>query len=257
MLTEAEQHVIDRQFVEYPAGYELRRYIGGLTAPTAFDFDAEGNRIVVQGGLGDYDPTIIGFRPDGTKFDIFPLARRIPLSFGSGGLQDVWASRRRRLLPRQNLTSLIATATATASSPPSTTTAGTEPSLPVSPPKGEYGVTQIAVDTRSGQLYFGVGTATNSGVVGMDDWEIGWVKEHPEVCDKLGNDRVRTTGQRFDTPNPSALWFASEIAVTGPFQPFNVSNQTLIRKRTDKVNGVIYSIPSGRRHAQDRGHRNS
>src|SRR5947209_7679549 len=35
VLSRAEQHVIDRQFVEYPAGFEFRRYIAGLDAPTA------------------------------------------------------------------------------------------------------------------------------------------------------------------------------------------------------------------------------
>ena len=34
-----------------------------------------------------------------------------------------------------------------------------------------------------GLLYFGVGTATNSGVVGPDNADFGWLKRHPELCD--------------------------------------------------------------------------
>src|SRR5256714_14210725 len=100
-----------------------------------------------------------------------------------------------------------------------------------------------AVLLTDGRLYFGVGTATNSGVVGIDDWNAGWVKDHPKTCDRSYVD-LKLHGRRFDTPNPAAgLLGGSDIAVTGPFQPFGTSNQTLIPKDpNDKPNGAIYTV---------------
>jgi glucose/arabinose dehydrogenase len=242
VLSRAEQHVIDRQYVEYPAGYEFRRYIANLTAPTAFDFDVDGNIIIAEGGMGDNRPRIIGFRPDGTEFDVFPLGPRVPLSIGSdsfeiygpvGGLAcyhgKVYVSHR----DREGFGVITAF----------DYYGGHRTVVSGLPARGEYGVTQLAVDPKSGLLYFGVGTATNSGVVGIDDWEIGWPRDYPGVCDKLGLDKVRTYGAKFNTPNPGATWFSPDIAVTAAFLPFNISNQTLFRNRTDKPNGVICSVP--------------
>ena len=48
-------------------------------------------------------------------------------------------------------------------------------------------------------------------------------------------------GPRFDTPNPRAGLGGADIAVTAPFQPFGVSNQTRIPK-AEIPNGAICSI---------------
>jgi len=239
VLSRTGQAVIDRQYVEYPAGYEFRRYIAGLSSATAFDFDVDGNLIIVEGGMGDDSPSIIGFRPDGTRFNIFPLGPRGPLSLGSesfevfgpvGGLAcyhgKVYLSHR----DKDGFGVITAF----------DYYGGHRTVVSGLPARGENGVTQLTI--WHDRLYFGVGTATNSGVVGLDDAEIGWLREYPNVCDNLGLDKVRTYGAKFNTPNPLATWFSPDIAVTGPFQPFNISNQTLIRSRTDKANGVICSV---------------
>ena len=62
VLLPDEQHVIDRQQVEYPAGYELRRYATGLTAPTAFAWDADGSLLVAEGVRGE-EPRICAWFP--------------------------------------------------------------------------------------------------------------------------------------------------------------------------------------------------
>ena len=88
------------------------------------------------------------------------------------------------------------------------------------------------------RLYFGVGAATNSGVVGIDNWS--WVRENPEVHDEPWP-RLHLLGFRFDSPNPfSGLFGPGDIAVTAPFQAFNVSNQTEVRG-SDTPNAAIYS----------------
>ena len=100
------------------------------------------------------------------------------------------------------------------------------------PAQGEYGVTQLAVRTPTARTASTSASAPppTAASSGWTMWRSAGSADHPEVCDKLGRDQVRTNGQRFDTPNPAAAGSGSELAVTGPFQPFNVSNQTLIRK---------------------------
>src|SRR3954470_13936495 len=72
------QPSIDRAIVEYPPGFDLRRHMTGLTAPSAIAFDADGSLLIAESGVDDNDVRIFGFKKDGTRLDIFPTGRRIP-----------------------------------------------------------------------------------------------------------------------------------------------------------------------------------
>ena len=118
------------------------------------------------------------------------------------------------------------------------------------PAQGDYGMTDIAVHP-SGRLYFGVGAATNSGVVGLDNLETGWLKRAPNFCDVPFVD-IKLNGFRFDTNNPFASIFGGkDVAVTGPFQRFGASDQTSIprpppgRKTNEKPTAAVYSVEPG------------
>ena len=105
-------------------------------------------------------------------------------------------------------------------------------------------MTDIAVQPSDGRLFFGLGAMTNSGVVGLDDWAIGWVQRHPNGCD-LPSVVLKLYGYRFDTKNPMAgLFGPDDTAVTAPFQPFNIGNRLRISK-TEKPTGAIFSISPG------------
>lgn len=66
-------------------------------------------------------------------------------------------------------------------------------------------------------IYFGQGTATNSGVVGPDDAKFGWLKRYPDVHDIPARD-ITLTGQNFVTQNV----LGGGLATTGAFQPYGV-----------------------------------
>jgi glucose/arabinose dehydrogenase len=68
-----------------------------------------------------------------------------------------------------------------------------------------------------GKMYFGQGTATNSGVVGEDN---DWVKKYPYFHDYPGA-RIRLNGQNFDSDQ---VLTGSKMtrAITGAFSPFGV-----------------------------------
>jgi glucose/arabinose dehydrogenase len=235
-----ERMLIDRSAVEYPSGYELRVFMRDLTAPTAIAFDDDGTMFIAEGGIGGHSPRVFGYREeDGAVINIYPTGRQIPFGLLHRGFRmrgpiggmlvherTVYVSHRdgsgRGMISAFEYDGTRRTVIADL------------------PAQGDHGVTDLVIGPN-GRLYFGVGTATNSGVVGIDNWH--WVRRHPGVADEPYVD-VRLLGYRYDTPNPRAgLFGGGEIAVTAPFQPFGTSNQTRVRAARDgKPNGAIYSV---------------
>lgn len=78
-----------------------------------------------------------------------------------------------------------------------------------------------------GWLYFGQGTATNSGVVGLDNAKMGWLRRHPEVHDVPCRD-VRLRGVNFESESP--LRADKPRVSTGAYLPYgtpSAAGQTL------------------------------
>jgi glucose/arabinose dehydrogenase len=74
-----------------------------------------------------------------------------------------------------------------------------EPVLRAIPVAGDHDVNHLLFD-KDGTLYFGVGSATNSGVVASaDPVNQKWLEKHPEVRDIACKD-LRLTGVTFDDP---------------------------------------------------------
>jgi sugar lactone lactonase YvrE len=115
------------------------------------------------------------------------------------------------------------------------------------PAGGDYALTDVSIHPSNGRIYFGVGAATNSGVVGLDNWEVGWVQENPRFSDRpLLN--MKLNGYRFTTANPyGGLFGGDDIAVTAPFQPFGDSRLLRVpASRVSKPTAAVYSIsPEG------------
>lgn len=246
LLSRDEQHPIDRRFVEYPTGFELKPYIRNLTAPTAICFDDHNSLIIAQGERGE-EPSILGYRTDGSLFTIYPEGRRLPFGLPTPGwkiygpIGGMVFYQGRLYISHRDENDLGVITALDYKGHHTTIVAGL-------PAQGDFGVTDLAI-TPNGRLYFGVGTATNSGVVGLDNWEVGWVKHHPNCHDESWRD-LALLGYRFDTTNPFAgLFGPADIAVTAPFQVFNRSNQTHVRgveHTTGKPNGAIYWVsPQG------------
>ena len=94
-----------------------------------------------------------------------------------------------------------------------------------------------------GRMYFGQGTATNSGVVGEDN--AGWVERHPQFHDYPGASVV-LRGRDFVTPNflTSA---PSDFAYTGAYSPFGVPTcpGERIKGRTAASGSILRAHPDG------------
>ncbi|HWE02728.1 MAG TPA: hypothetical protein VG326_09990 [Tepidisphaeraceae bacterium] len=243
VLTPDEQHTIDRQQVEYPAGYELRRYATGFTAPTAMAFDADGSLLVAEGVRGE-EPRIWRVTANGKSPTLFYprddslLPFRIPRTgwrmYGPIGGMVVHDGN--VIVTHRDGNDLGVVTALDSKGGHKTICAGF-------PAEGDYGLTDLAIDPRTGRLWFACGSVTNSGVVGMDNWAAGWVREHPDAHDIPFHD-IEELGYKFQTTNPLAgLFGPADIAVTAAFQAFNQSFAIRVRGSPDgKPSGAIYSV---------------
>jgi glucose/arabinose dehydrogenase len=114
-----------------------------------------------------------------------------------------------------------------------TATAGVYTVLDNLPGPGNYHTNMVAFDLTDGKLYFSQGALTNTGIVGLDAYELGWLRRLPHAHDIPGFDIV-LAGVNITTPDPLAnddsntektqfkkmVNSASTTATTGAFVPF-------------------------------------
>jgi glucose/arabinose dehydrogenase len=238
----AQRKVIDRSLVDYPGGVELEEVVRGLTGPCDIDIDPQGNLIVAESGTAGYDPKIFGYRPDGTHFNIYPQPATVRVPFDLirtgfhiyGPLGGIAADNGKIYVSHRDRDGMGVVTAFDYDGKPTTVIANL-------PCRGDNGMSDVALGR--GRLWFGVGSATNSGVVGLDNWH--WVKKYEDFCDRSFVD-LKLNGFQFKSKHPDAgLFGAAETAVTAPYQPFNVSAQTRVR-HSDTPTAAIYSVdPEG------------
>ncbi|MDB5325768.1 MAG: repeat containing protein [Phycisphaerales bacterium] len=246
MIALDDRPIIDRTEVEYPNDLQLTPFIAGLTAPCAIGFEAsderyKGSVVIAESGGGRFnEPQIVGFLPNGESFPIYPRFTRIPLldeQFRIIGPIGGMALANGKIYITHRDENDRGVITALDYDGHHTTIVADLPAM------GDFGLTDIAVHPSNGRLYFGLGAATNSGVVGMDNWEVGWVEDHPDAADRPYT-AVKLNGYRFTTPNPKGgLFGGDDIAVTAPFQAFGTSKQLRIPAPLNgKPTAAIYSV---------------
>ena len=234
------QITLDRALVESPAGFEVKQVMSNLTAPTAIAIDAsDGTILVAEGGIDGDEPQIYAVKSNSTLSLIYPYDHRIPFSPVQPGFQiygpiggmiaehhHVYVSHRdkqsRGVITRFGYDGSHETVVGDL------------------PAQGDFGVTDMVIGPDE-RLYFGVGSATNSGIVGLDN--LRWLRKHSEFCDQAFQD-LELLGLRFITKNPFAgLFGGSDIVNTGPYQPFGMSNRAHIYKAANgNPTSAIYSV---------------
>ena len=85
------------------------------------------------------------------------------------------------------------------------------------PGQGNYHTNMVAFG-QDGKLYFSQGALTNTGIIGLDAYELGWLRRLPHNYDLPGYDIV-LKGVNIETPNPLAQE-AGAYTQTGAFAPF-------------------------------------
>lgn len=210
--------------VAVPSGYRIELVARGLSFPTQVTFDERGELYLVEsGGSGAGPARVVKLAPDGS---LRPVATgfQAPLTGVVVKEGRIWASHRGRLTliepdgKRRDLVSGL-------------------PSL------GDY-PNHAPVLSPDGWLYFGQGSVTNAGVVGLDN--LAWLKRHPGAHDRPATDLV-LVGHNFTTADALAAGGNGAVARTGAFSPFGVPGvpgQTV--RGSVMPSGAVYRIrPDG------------
>jgi glucose/arabinose dehydrogenase len=199
---------LNAEDIQVPAGYQVELVASGLTFPSAATFDDEGNLYVVEAGYA-YGPEfeesrLLRVNRDGSLTEVYESDRDGPMNgvvfhdghffVAEGGLKEGG-----RILKiskdGKNVQTLVDGL----------------------PRFGDHH-TNGPVIGPDGWVYFAQGTVTNSGVVGRDNWIMGWLTDNEKLHDIPCQDIV-LTGQNYTTPDPFSVAPGDTVA-TGPFKPF-------------------------------------
>lgn len=223
----------DPASAETAPGYRAEVAVSGLTYPTSIEFGVDGSLYVAEGGYmpGDESRPARVLRVAGAGTSD---AKRETLATGFvAPITDLLWHDGRLYVSHKGKISVIESD-------------GNVRDLVTGLPSfGDHSNNQI-VAGPDGRLYFGQGTATNSGVVGLDNHAFGWLEKHPDVCDKPAKD-VTLAGGDFVTSNPLVKNGSTAQVATAPFHPFGRSAPagTVVRGTT-KANGTILRMdPDG------------
>ncbi|MHA3770656.1 PQQ-dependent sugar dehydrogenase [Verrucomicrobiota bacterium sgz303538] len=220
--------VINPSDIALTPGYQIELVASGFTFPTGVAFDGAGRPHVVEAGYSYGEvwttPRLLRVESDGHTTVVARGGRNGPWNgvthargnfyVAEGG--ELEGGRILRISPSGGISTLVSGL----------------PSI------GDHHTNGPAVGP-DGWIYFGQGTATNSGVVGKDNAEFGWVKRNPQFHDIPGQDIV-LTGQNFETRDQG------QRVVTGAFVPYGTPTQPgqIIRGQVP-CNGAIMRIPPG------------
>lgn len=196
--------------VAVPAGYRVEVVAEGLTFPSGVCCDADGRVHVLEAGYSYGEawapPRLLRLAPGGGK-EVVATLEHPPLTgldfadgqfyVGEGGAEG--GGRILRVAPDGQATPLIANI----------------------PSMGDHHTNRPVVGP-DGWVYFGVGTATNAGVVGRDNHAFGWLTRHRNFHDVPGKDIV-LAGADYLSDDPFNLGGAP--VSTGAFVPFGTATR--------------------------------
>lgn len=242
-----ERPIVDRRYVEYPTGMVLEVVAEGFTAATALAPDDAGRLYVADRGWRGREVRITRINLEtGEKTEVYPVSHRPLLGlldkrfrlFGPvGGMVysdgELYVSARDE--NDDGVVVALDLANWTGELPTMRTVVGELPA------RGDHGITDLALQPTTGRLFFGLGSATNSGVVGVDNWEVGWLRRHSGFHDRPLVE-MKIGGYRFDTEDPAAGPLNPDKVNTAPFNPFRRSNQRIEAAAGGKPTAAIYSV---------------
>ncbi len=202
----------------------------GLNFPSALAFDESGTLFVAESGLAlggaPAGGRVLRLDPDGGRTVLLDDLRQPVngLTYHRGGLYVVEGGNPGRI----GFLDLRTNAWRTV--------------LDGLPGGGNYHTNSVAVGA-DGRLYFGQGSATNSGVVGPDSLLLSWLKKTDHPHDVPGVDVV-LTGENAEIVDPSG---ELPTTITGAFQPFGTATRPgqRIEGRLPCTSAVMRCGPDG------------
>jgi glucose/arabinose dehydrogenase len=185
-------------------GYRIEAVATGLTYPTGVAFDEQNRPCVLEGGYSYGEefqsPRLLRIEGGGRTSILITGADGQPwtgVEFDRGAFViaqggELTGGRIVRLSSDGKLSTLIENL----------------------PSRGDHHTNGPAI-APDGSIYFAVGTATNSGVVGQDNETFGWLKRNPTFHDIPAKD-IKLTGENFKTGDESTGAFLPQGAPSQP-----------------------------------------
>ncbi|MDF2537279.1 MAG: repeat containing protein [Herbinix sp.] len=194
------------------AGYTIEVFLEGLNAPSRLTFTDNGDILIALSGYVSREAAILRYSNGqiDTIADGF-LPPITGLTYHEGNIYVTHANKVTIIYQDGRRQVLI-------------------DGLPI---LGDYWGSNVAFGP-DGKMYLGIGSATNSGVVGTDNV---WIFNYPFFCDQIGHYAI-LVGDNFETANVFTI--TDENAYTGAFSPFGIPNRPFeIRKGIVKASGSI------------------
>lgn len=193
--------------VALPSKYKIEVFAEGLTAPINLVFKDNETMLLADAGIADGSGKVLKHTPDG--FHVVADGFEPPLTGINFFQGDIYVAHR---------------GTITVVKPDGQK----QDILTGLPSWGDHHNNQM-VFGPDGKMYFGQGTATNSGVVGEDN---RWAKKYPFFHDYPGSP-IRLTGQNFMSKNTFSP-ATQEQVWTGSYSPFGVTT-----KPRERIKGIV------------------
>ena len=193
---ETSERYLNPSDINIAPGYKIEVFAEGLDSPISMLFTDEGDMIIAESGLTSGNPKVL--KLVNGQFEVIAENFNVPIT-GINYLEgSIYVSNRgfvSIIYPNGNRQNIITGL----------------------PSNGDYYNNRVVFGPDH-KLYLGQGTATNSGVVGLDN---KWVFTNPLVFDYPG-DYIMLNGQNFATNN--MLILSNETVFTGAFSPYGVPN---------------------------------
>lgn len=216
--------------IALPSGYKAEVVATGLTFPTSITFDENGSIYVVESGYsyGEKwtEPKLLKIASSGKTSVIATGEKNGPWNgvvyhdgnfyVAEGG--EMEGGKILRISKEGDIRALIEDL----------------------PSTGDHHTNGPVIN--NGYIYFGQGTATNSGVVGEDNAKFGWLKRKPDFHDIPCKDIV-LAGTNYESLNPLTT-DPDDKATTGAFVPFNTkTTEGQVINGSVPCSGAVMRIP--------------
>lgn len=211
-INDTMERFLNPSSIILPRGYQIEVFAVGLNGPNNLIFDDFGTMLISESGLSNQNPRVLRLREG--RYELIAEGFRTPITGITYHGGNIYVAHRGYITlvkpdgVKQDIMSGL-------------------------PSNGDYGNSNVAF-SPDGMMYFGQGTITNSGVVGIDN---SWVKERPFLHDNPGS-YIMLNGQNFASQN--IMVSGDELTYTGAFSPYGETNVPYeVRKGVAKASGSI------------------
>ncbi len=206
--------------ISVPPGYQVEVFAQGLESPVGIVFTNDGDLIYAEAGHSTGNPRVI--RISNGQYDVIAEGFRVPITGINIHYEDIYVS-------SKGVISIVRL------------DGSRRDIVRGLPGFGDYSNNRVTY-APDGKIYFGLGTYTNSGVVGLDN---DWIFEGPDMHDNPGS-FILVNGINYETAD--VLIPAEGRTLTGAFKPFGVPNSRSIEVvdgRLKASGSILKANPDG------------